>query len=104
VFLSIITLSVLLSPFLAAALFLAAHPLCRCHFGPLLAPTSPLWEQLLPQLDLSCEANREKDEGERVPADPPGLMKIHLLSRDERLINQVHFTTDYILFNRVCDE
>ncbi len=44
-------------------------------------------------------SNREKD-GERVPADPPGLMKIHLLSRDERLVNQVHFTTDYILWNK----
>ncbi len=104
-FLSIITLSVLLSPFLAAALFSAAHlelpvplpalPASDSNHSP--PGTAP------PQLDPSCEANREKD-GERVPADPPGLMKMHLLSRDERLVNQVHFTTDYILYNGVCDE
>ncbi len=68
-----------------------------------LQPPSPSGNSSPPQLDPSCEANREKD-GERVPADPPGLMKMHLLSRDERLVNQVHFTTDYILFNGVCDE
>ncbi len=31
-------------------------------------------------------------------------MKIHLLSRDERLVNQVHFTTDYILYNKYKNE
>ncbi len=77
---------------------------CLCRCGPSSAPSHPLREQLLPQLDPSCEANRAKDEGERVPADPPGLMKIHLLSRDKRLVNQVHFTTDYILWNKYKNE
>ncbi len=75
----------------------AAACLARLRLQPLPSGNSS------PQLDPSCEANREKD-GERVPADPPGLMKMHLLSRDERLVNQVHFTTDYILYNGVCDE
>ncbi len=76
----------------------AAATLARFLLQPL-----PSGNSSPPQLDPSCEANREKD-GERVPADPPGLMKMHLLSRDERLVNQVHFTTDYILYNGVCDE